>query len=252
MTREQAKEILACYRDDSDFPESESLTEALKLLEEDTQLQEWFEAEQKFDDALTDALNDIEVPNNLRRDILSQYSSKKDNTIQLNWWQIFNPIGAAAALFLMAGLLVMPWKQSYHSEAPPSLESLEDFAVYSLKQATGFDYSNSDGIQLVQHMQSVGMPAPTQMPGALGQLPTSGCMALEYEDRTVGLVCFEESSKSHLFVMNKEDFPELEDQEKPLIRGNSFASTAFWTRDGKHYLLFINDSPEKLAELVSY
>jgi len=252
MTRDQAKEILACYRDHTDFPYSEELETAMAMLESDPELQAWFQQEQDFDASFSEALQDIDVPANLRRDILNQYTQPEDKNIQISWWQIFNPVGMAAALFLMAGILMIPWHGKYSANQPASLETLQDFAIHSLKQSAGFDFANHDQLQLIQHLEQAGVPAPSQIPGKLQQLPTSGCMALEYDDRMVGLVCFEEATKSNLFVMNKEDFPELDDQPVPVIRGNAYASSAFWTRDGKHYLLFINDSPDKIAELITY
>lgn len=71
MDNEQAKFLLQSFRPDGADAGAEEFAEALKLAAEDRELGEWLAQERADDAAFAKALNEIEIPESLREEILS-------------------------------------------------------------------------------------------------------------------------------------------------------------------------------------
>ena len=252
MTIEEAKFLLQAYRpgmDASDIPE---LEEALLLLEENDELKSWYEEDKAFDDAFASQLSAINVPQELESQIFSRVIEKPGKVVEIPWWKQFSVLGAAASILLALGLVLAPIGQHPNqNQTAMTVENFQSFASQALKNATGFNAKSNEWATLVSYLDEHDTPAPTQLPGKLDEMPPVGCMTLKYKEKPVGLVCFGKKSKSHLFVINAEDFPAMPEKADPVWETNPYSTTAYWTRDDRHYLLLSSD-PKELSQFVSF
>jgi len=251
MTNDQAKFILQAYRKGQDVSDSPEMEAALKLLEESHELQQWYEEDQAFDNAFALKLENLEIPKGLDQKILSQVLTKKDNVIEFPWWKQFSVLGAVASYVLVIGLILLPTGSNHFVETVMTVETFQEFANQSLKNSFAFNARSKDWGTLVQYLNEHGTPAPDSLPDNMDQLPPVRCMTLEFDQKPVGMICFGKNSKSHLFVINAEDFPQMPKRQIPILEENSFATSAYWTGNERDYLLISSD-PNELKEFVSF
>lgn len=252
MTIEEAKFILQAYRPDMDPADVPALADALKLLEENDELKAWYEEEKAFDELFSAKLSAIDVPAGLESQILNQVIEKPGNVVEFPWWKQFSVLGAAASILLVLGLILAPiGNQARLDSQTMTVESFQSFASQALKNAKGFSAKSQEWATLVSYLNDHDTPAPTQLPGKLDEMPPVGCMTLKLKEKPVGVVCFGKNSKSHLFVINSEDFPQMPVEEKPVLNENPYSTTAYWTKNDRHYLLLSYD-PQELSQFVSF
>jgi len=252
MTIEEAKFLLQAYRPNSDVADIPSITEALAMLEEDAALKSWYEEEREFDELFASKLSDIEIPANLESEILKQVVSKPNKVVEFPWWKQFSFFGAAASILLALGLLLSPMgNDSTGQSTVLTVESFQTFANQALRNAKGFNAKSHEWATLVSYLDENNTPAPAQLPGRIKDMPPVGCMTLSLNDKPVGVVCFGKKSKSHLFVIESEDFPEMPVEIKPILDQNPYSTKAYWTNNDRHYLLLSSD-PEELSQFVSF
>ena len=250
MTKDQAKFILQVYRKGRGVSQQPDLEKALELLENDSDLQDWFQREQAFDEAFASKLAEIEAPSDLANNILSQVIAREDNVVEFPWWKQFSVLGAVASMILVMGLVFIPARSGVDQERT-TIASLRDFANQSLKGPSRFASRSDNWAQLVSYLGERSIPAPKNLPGRIEEMPARGCMTLQFQNKPVGVICFGKNSKSHIFVVNIEDFPKLPTRDKPVLQQNPYASTAYWTEEGRHYLLVTHD-PKELNQFVSF
>lgn len=77
MDKDQARFILHSFRPDGADVEDEDFTEALKLAMENRELGEWLANERAFDAAFAKALCSVELPGNLREDIIGCLAAER-------------------------------------------------------------------------------------------------------------------------------------------------------------------------------
>ena len=250
MTKEQAQFVLQAYRQGEGASAHPDLEEALELLSKDSGMQNWFRQEQAFDDAFASKLAQIQPPPGLANSILSQFITKDDNVVEFPKWKQFSLWGAVASIILVLGLAILP-SRFWVEPGPVTIPVFQEFANQTLKGPSRFAAKSSDWAELISYLGERDIPAPTNLPGRLDQLPAKGCMTLEYLNKPVGVICFGKDSKSHIFVVYTRDFPDLPQREKPVLEQNSYATTAYWTMESQHYLLVTHD-PVELNQFVSF
>ena len=251
MTADQAKYILQAYRAGQDITDCPEMVEAVRLMRSNRDLQAWYDNELLFDQALSAKLANIEVPEHLGQSILASVEPKANLVVDFPWWKQFSPLGAVASLILVIGLSILPTRHADYPEVATSIEHLQSFAADSLKTNTGFNARSTEWKTLVSYLNENDTPAPTSLPGKMDSMPSVGCMTLQYNHKPVGVICFGKNSKSHLFVIDSKDFPEMPITTSPLVKENAFASSIYWSGEDRHYLLVSND-PEELRQFVSF
>ena len=252
MTKEEAKFILQAYRPDMDTSDVPGMEEALQLLEANEELKNWFEEEKAFDNAFSATLSDIHIPPELESQIQNQIIEKPGKIVEIPWWKQFSVLGAAASILLVLGLTLAPLGQQQSSvETAMTVENFQSFANQALKNATGFNAKSREWATLVSYLDEHDTPAPSQLPGKLTEMPPAGCMTLKYHEKPVGVVCFGKNRKSHLFVINSEDFPDMPERDRPVLEQTPYSTTAYWTKNNRHYLLLSTD-PKELSQFVSF
>ncbi len=250
MTTDRAKFILQAFRQGEGATAHPDLEEALELLRKDTGLQSWFQTEQAFDDAFSAKLARIEPPPGLADTIFSQVIVRENKVVEFPWWKQFSVWGAVASMALVLGLALIPGR-FWVETGPVTIPVFQEFANQALKGPSRFASKSSDWAELVSYLGEQDTPAPINLPGRMDEMPAKGCMTLEYLGKPVGVICFGKNSKSHIFVVNTGDFPELPHRDNPVLEQNAYASTAYWTEEDRHYLLVTHD-PEELSQFVSF
>ncbi len=251
MTTDQAKFILQAFREGQDISASPEMEEALNMMNEDTELQAWYHNEFIFDQAFAAKLEGLEIPADLNRKISAQVTSKPNAIIEFPWWKQFSVLGAAASFLLILGLVLLPNRNLSYPELATSVEHFQDFAAESLKNNSGFNARSSEWKTLVSYLNENNTPAPASLPDKMDKMSSVGCMTLQYHEKPVGVICFGKNSKSHLFVINSKDFPEMPIKESPLVEENAYVSSIYWSGEDRHYLLVSNDA-EELKQFVSF
>ena len=251
MTLEQAKFILQAYRPGQDISELPEMQEALQLMETHPEVQQWFEEEQAFDAAFSAKLSSIEIPDNLKAETLGQVVQASDNVVEFPWWKQISVLGAVASMLLVLGLVLLPTRQSPIQDTALTIESFQAFANQTLKSSQRFNSHDENWGELVKYLNKHETPAPANLPDTINNLPTVGCMALKFQNKPVGMICFGSDSKSHLFVVNSSDFPDMPKVRKPVLNENPYTASAYWSGMDRHYLLVANDAQE-LVKYVSF
>ncbi|QQL44847.1 hypothetical protein [Sulfuriroseicoccus oceanibius] len=129
MNNEDLKTILGAARPNGMDREDPLIGEALRHLDKDPTLRDWFIEEQKFDAQVSAALSEVRAPAGLKDRILSmadvqrraEASGGDAEVVELpvsrsgrSWWQM-----AAAAVLLVAGTFAVT--EMLHDDAPPQV-----------------------------------------------------------------------------------------------------------------------------------
>lgn len=252
MTTDHAKFILQAFREGQDISGSPEMKEAVGLMNDDAELQTWYHNEFIFDQAFAAKLDGLKIPADLDRKIIAQVKVKPNAGFEFPWWKQFSVLGAAASFLLILGIVLLPnHTPSSYPKLATSVEHFQDFAARSLKTNSGFNARSPEWKTLVSYLNDNKTPAPTSLPDKMNVMPSVGCMTLQYHKKPVGVICFGKNGKSHLFVINFKDFPEMPIKESPVVEENAYTTSIYWSGEDRHYLLVSNDAKE-LKQFVSF
>lgn len=104
MDKEQARFILQSFRPDGGDAEDSDFSEALQWALKDRELGEWLAQERAFDASFAQALNTINLPENLREDILASLALQRGDFPQVEDAADATWIGALASIQAPVGL----------------------------------------------------------------------------------------------------------------------------------------------------
>ncbi len=142
MDKEQARFILSSFRPDGADVGDPDFAEALKLAMENRELGEWLAHERAFDAAFAQALGSVDLPENLREDILACLSLERGDFPQADEENDAAWIGALASLQPPANLrnqvlAAMELTAARKVAAPPKISFFQRFGI-PLAAAAGF------------------------------------------------------------------------------------------------------------------
>lgn len=269
MTREEAQNILQLYRPGSLEDRNDPLiAEAWQMLEDDAELQTWFEAEQAFDEQIGQSLTSIEVPQDLKASLLAgmhahqlqaaaAHSEPAPAPAATNhtaaWWR--SPwIGIAAAVALLFVLWSRPSQLAptgspviAQASVPGVLQFLAD--QIDQMQADSFDKRDPDYGQLQSFLASHGAPAPTNLPPCFQEMPTIGCVTFNYNETKISMICFKRGSIYHLTTAPKTNFPdELPSQPQTYqIKDKAFK---LWIEGDQVRIIAVQGTKKDIPEFI--
>ncbi len=198
MTRDEAIIILRRYREDpADLADETGveLAAALKIAQDDGELQSWLTDEMAFDRRMRQRLAIVTPPPGLKERILSAAQSDAQVATPAMRWAL--PLALAAA-FALAFVLPRIIPQSGLTD--------ERFrsAVAELVTSKGFELAVRDVPMAEQRawLQTRGAPGGFVVPALLSDNKEIGCQVLEIEGVPITLVCFRHADGRtlHLFV----------------------------------------------------
>jgi hypothetical protein len=229
MDREQAKEVLLRYRPGTDATVDPQVVEALRLLDEDLDLAQWFAQQQKADNAIRAGLRATPVPADLKERILAE-----QKIVRVDFGRRRRILAAAAAIVVIAAItewaMLRPGiNNAFDAYRKYTVAYIADSYIVTLK-ANNFD-------ELRQALAQRKWPTDFIVPESLRAATVVGGGAFEWNGHKVSLACLkEENHGAWLFVVDNATFRDPPTSKIPQVQMVDATPTAVWTQDGKTYL----------------
>lgn len=249
MTDSQAKEILKLYRPGTADTEDPSFAEALALCERNPALKDWFAEHCTLYSALRAKFKQIQVPEGLREQIISE---RKVHTVPL-WQKAVLLAGTVAVVGLL--LWRLPWP---HPREPHDFAYYRNYMVgwadrqYTMDQLT----NNLDQIRLF--LTQRGAVTNYMVPANLQKYAlVAGCVDTAFQEKHVTMICFQTKpmrptdSDLWLIVANSSTTTDNPTSTIPKIdKTRNGITSASWTADGKTYVLAVKGDEQLLAKYL--
>ncbi len=231
ITREQAKEILSTRRPGSPAAADPELAEALRLVEREPDLRQWWEERQRFDAGVRAALQTIPVPPDLTGRILAgRPASALRLPASRRWvWAL-----AAAAAFTFAAWLVW-WSLPSGPQFPTYRNRMARVALREYRM----DIQTNDLAAIQGFLARNQAPADYTLTPSMRALPGLGCGIVRWQNQPVSMVCFDRGQGQILWLFVAEDaaVAGAPRSRQPVFDSVGRLATAAWS-DGRHlYLL---------------
>jgi hypothetical protein len=240
MTNQEVREILMRYRPGQMDPDDDRVQEALELAARDPDLAAWFEQHCAMQKAIRACFQQIEVPEGLKEQILSERKAHFAKATRRR-----AAITVASILVIAAAIFVIIRP---NFSGPGSDDTFASFRarmagdVQRLYPAMDLETNRLDVIRdyLAQNQGHAQVAVP---PALYGVAPT-GCAILNWHGKRVSMICFNSGKNSSasspdlfLFVIQKSQIeapPGAGAAEFNQIKG---MATASWSSGDKVYLL---------------
>ena len=254
MNREEAKAVLRAWRAGI-APEDETPTrEALALLETDSALARWFEAERAFDRRIEEGLADIPVPADLPGRILAaaplSASEEKPARGRIRRFPALLSLAASLIALTVVGILVF---DPYALEAEPDLAGFYDHVLAMAETPPDSGTESQDFAELRRYLADHRAVVPDDLPGELASLSPTGASVAEWLGRVVGVVHLQDDRGEgyRLFLLPATAVPEAEGlPSKPeLLRLRGFP-LLIWAEEGILYGLATGGSEADLLRFA--
>jgi hypothetical protein len=250
MDNREAKFILNAYRPAGQDASDPRFSEALEQARRDPSLQRWLEQSVAFDTAMAEGLRAVEVPPDLRENILAGVKVSRP----LRWRNpFFIKWAIAAALVLSAALGSLIW----HNTRPAHLVGWQNqaLAVISslVKNESSFDVQSHNPAELVSWLHSKGVPAAQTLPPDLEKLESLGCKTFSWNGTPVSVICLMRPDGGLIHFVATAATPATDHigKLKPRLLRQGKWTTATWREGDKIYMLALEGSPEQLRPYLS-
>ena len=215
MSPDRAKEILTAWPPERQCLDDE-VREALKLVETDSGLRQWWENEQNFDSAVKEALLRLEpcekAVNDTVKLVLSQSASSQKKTVAFQKYAKW--VLGAAALFMVA-LIAVQLFSGTSDDLPKTAESFRRMAVDMVweRRIGTLGFTNGELGANKQWLANHGGPVSERddqfdLAQREMELEGLGCVILAFNEESVSVICMEckEGRRHHLFSIAREVF----------------------------------------------
>ncbi len=231
ITREQAKDILSTRRPGSPAAADPELAEALRLVEREPELRQWWEEHQRFDAGVRAALQAIPVPPDLAGRIVA---GRPASTLRLpaprRWlWGL-----AAAAVVAFAAWLVW-WSQPAGPQFPTFRIRMARTALREYRM----DIQTNDLAAIQRFLAQNRAPAQYALSPPMQALPGLGCGILRWQNQPVSMICFDRGQGQilWLFVAERGAVAGAPAGREPVFASVGRLATAAWSEGNQVYLL---------------
>jgi len=246
MDNREAKFILNVYRPGGQDASDPRFSEALDQARRDPMLERWFSESIAFDTAMTEKLRAIEVPPDLRENILAGAKVSRPLRSPFIKWAI------AAALISMAIFGSLIW----HAARPAHLAGWQSQAldvVSSLvRNESSFDAQSHNADQLLAWLRANHAPAAQKFPDNLDKLSSLGCKTFSWNGVPVSVICFmrRDGGLIHLVVVNKSAGSDRAATGEPRFVRQGEWATATWRDGDLVYMLALEGSADQLRSYL--
>jgi hypothetical protein len=245
MNNQEAKFILGAYRPDGQDAGNPMFAGALGQVEHDPELRIWFERERKFDTAVSQKIQTLAPPPELRGAILAGGRASRPRR---RWWS--NPLwmAAAAAIAIITTVSIIVPRSS-----GPAIADLASFALNDLNQAHGEHVGYPPGLSPLQ-TQLGETRTPLTTAGAikidLEELRRKKCRSIQLGGREVFEICFNrDGTWYHLFAASRAGFSPGDVDPKALIKSQGEFAVTAWA-DAKFVYALVAPGSEALRRLI--
>ena len=247
MTNEEAKFILSAYRPDGSDAADPAMKEALDQAARDPELAAWFQQERAFDAAVSQKLNEVPVPAELKPSILVGRRMMAVPTRKVWSWGPLLRLAAGFVIFF--GVI---WLLSRPAPAGKLGEFRSDMVARLSAGVAPLDFGGTSVDELRTWLAAKGGIEPEAISTALEQRPTLGCRVLDWRGAQVTLVCFDagEGRVTHLVVVDRAVFPDLKETLSPEAIHLRDWTVVNWTTEEHVYLLAGSGKRPELEKLL--
>lgn len=247
MTRKEAKEVLLRYRPGAIDAIDPEMREALEAARGDSDLGEWLQQHEAFQEALRAKFRQLEPPPGLRERLLARQRVVRPPA---TFWRpvSWKPVLAAAAALVILGATAVFW---------PRPEGLDEFAQFrqrmvgtALRQYA-MDLKTPDMAQLRGFLAQGGAPSDYEVPAGLARRQLTGGGLLKWRSQPVSMVCFDrgDSQMLFLFVAPREAVREAPGSVPQVTRREEVV-TVSWTANDRIYVLAGPDEPDFVSKYL--
>ena len=246
MDNREAKFILNVYRPGGQDASDPRFSEALDRARRDPILECWFSESIAFDTAMTEKFSAIEVPPDLRENILAGVKVSRPLRSPFIKWAI------AAALISMAIFGSLIW----HAARPAHLAGWQSQAldvVSSLvRNESSFDAQSHNADQLLAWLRANHAPAAQKLPGNLGKLESIGCKTFSWNGIPVSVICFmrPDGGLIHLVATAAPATIARASKMEPRFVRRGEWTTATWREGDNVYMVAMEGSPDQLRSYL--
>jgi hypothetical protein len=243
MDNREAKFILSVYRPEGQDASDPRFAEALEQARRDPILERWFSESIAFDRAITERLRAIEVPPDLRENILAGVRVSRRLGSPFIKWAI------AAALISMAILGPLIWHEPRKPSGLAGWQSQALDVVSSLvRKESSFDAQSHNADELLAWLRANHAPAARTLPQNLNKLASVGCKTFSWNGRPVSVICFmrPDGGLIHLVTMRTSAESDRELKRQSKIMQQDHWATATWREGEMTYMLALEGSRDQL------
>ena len=304
MDKAEARHLLSHFHERTDEVPVDDLVAALEWAAKDRELNEWLAVERRDDDVFSRAIQAVALPTGLREEILAVLDPEKSfalesddfdramsdrlqaveppdnlrveilNAMQQSapvfarparrWWKFAAPLAAAAGVavaFLItlddrAGSPVSPLTDAGISRAQPGavvpVSRVIDATISHLSQPSfQFARASSELPELITFIGENGIPCPDSViPDGLQQQVALGCSFVRIDQKHGAVICFKLSEQqfAHLVIMSSRDVA----LEKMAVTGQRRIQRGAWNAwpwsDDQRVLVLLTDGPPEVLE----
>jgi len=240
VNRQQAQEILRIYRPGTADAQDPDFAAALALARKDPELDNWLQQQSLVQDALRSKFRQIPIPEGLKEQILSE--RKVQTSLPLKRKIVLSAVCAACILLLAA--VILPLLRSREDNSFANFQSRMVKTVARQGLYPKMDLETNDLAEISKFLAKHQAPGDYVLPSGLQKTTGTGCAILEWQGKTVSMVCFNSgknpaanASDLFLFVINHADVPKAPQAGKPSFAQANSLPTASWTYGDKTYIL---------------
>lgn len=247
MDSDEAKAVLLRYRGKA-FPEDadeETLT-ALEYAAEDPVLASWLENHIHFQRAVGRGLSEVQVPEGLRGQILSEKPTTDGASTRRKRWRFLAGAAVAAGIVLLSAWA--PWQ----SDVENTFATFRSRMVKASLRGYSMDVETELVSELREHFNSVSFTTSWTMPSGLRDHRLLGGAVIAWRNQPAAMICYGEGSEPTLwlFVVESAVVPNSPTGHTASYERVNQAGTLSWETNGTTYLLVGQHEEEKLRRLI--
>ena len=240
MNSETAKHILIGCRPGTEDMHTAEAKAALAQVQQDPQLQHWWDRQQTFQRQMQETFRHAPVPDGLRDDL-----QRAVKVIQLPWWRRPLAVGAAAAMVSVLISVAVLWLRP----APQnSFETFRSRMVRNVLRQYSMDIETNDMAHVRAFLASRNAPSDYVLPVGLSRLPLMGAGVLSWQDRRVSMVCLDSRTQGTLFLFVVDGKAVKNSPAQRSYATVSDLKTVSWSEGGKTYVLAGHGAKEWLEQ----
>lgn len=246
MNSLEVKFILeACRAGDLD-PDDPKIAEAIRAMDADPALGEWWAANQELDRAVVRKLMAVPVPEGLAERIhAGRQATVAGGSLNRRQW-----LALAAGVTVLGGLGALWLVRPRQGELAAFRRDMADFI--DRKWDHTFDLEESDVASIQSWLKQEGIQTQVEVPANLASSRTLGCKTLKWLGNRVTLICFSPRGAGtlvHLLIIDSgaiRSVPGGQPEFAQLVSWNSAA----WSSGAKTYLAMTTADATKLQQCL--
>jgi len=249
MNNKEAKFLLQGYRPNGRDAQDPQFIEALEQVKRDPVLTQWFSEQQTFDHAISEKVQSLPVPANLKADILAGRKTLRPTT----WWTRRSTVTALAACFVaMLGLVAILMSSPGSHDFATYRAEMVRFVTDVEKGREPLQLTSGDLASIQGWISENSIHKNVELPRSLTAGSGVGCRVMDWKGESVALACFRlgGGKVAHLLVIDRKSLLESPGPGEQYVASLEGMNTAAWSGEAKTFLLVSSASNATLQGLL--